>query len=219
MAARGRIHFPGNPWPDGHAIATFRWSGRLVEDELVFDLHLESAGYDDEGEGTEGEDDWESPIVWGNYHRCSLSSRKWGHSGVPIAGPKRPFDFATLSGRTLLADKANDQLVLEHEDRAFHIYLLGHDAVASHRITFERAADGMWEIAWKAKVALEYTGSKTLNHELDAKITGVRFEGFDVPRDMDAADAKRRFAACVTDPEAWALMRSPNRRRFRRRDA
>src|SRR5262245_60127702 len=76
----GRIVFLGSPWPNGHAIARFRWTGWIVPDSgLWFDLHLESADYDaKDPEGTEEpeEDDslgnWESKIVWNNYGSCIL---------------------------------------------------------------------------------------------------------------------------------------------------
>lgn len=40
----GRIFFPGNPWPEGHRIKEFAWSGRLdAKTGLWFDLHVRGA--------------------------------------------------------------------------------------------------------------------------------------------------------------------------------
>ena len=33
----GRILFPGNPWPEGHALQEFAWTVRLVDGKVWFD--------------------------------------------------------------------------------------------------------------------------------------------------------------------------------------
>ncbi len=46
----GRIWFPGNPWPDGHRIEEFAWTGRLDDaGRLWFDLTLRTGPYDEAG--------------------------------------------------------------------------------------------------------------------------------------------------------------------------
>ena len=40
-----RIHFPGNPWPEGHALTEFAWTARVVDGVVWCDLHLRSADY------------------------------------------------------------------------------------------------------------------------------------------------------------------------------
>ncbi|WP_430781416.1 hypothetical protein [Actinoplanes sp. G11-F43] len=46
----GRIWFPGNPWPDGHRIEEFAWTGRIDDaGRLWFDLTLRTGPYDEAG--------------------------------------------------------------------------------------------------------------------------------------------------------------------------
>ena len=77
----GRIYFPGNPWPKGHAITQFQWSARVDRSSGIwFDLHLETDYYyaDDREEIEDrAKSDWASRIVWCNYHSCTLSSVNW----------------------------------------------------------------------------------------------------------------------------------------------
>lgn len=43
---QNRIFFIGNPYPLGHVIKEFGWSGRLDEDgEIYFDFHLKTDDY------------------------------------------------------------------------------------------------------------------------------------------------------------------------------
>lgn len=213
----GRIWFARNPWPKGHAIAAATWSGRLDPVRgLVFDLHVESASYyaevDVESDDLDA-DSWDSPIVWGNYHRCSLSSTKWQHRGFVVGAAKKPLAWSKLSGRAFRVDPAKDELPPgEILDRAFGIYLLGHDAVADHRLTFTRAKSA-WSIDWTAKIALAYAGQTKLKHRMRAELRGLTFGGFEVPKGMSAKDATALFATLVTDPKAWAI----EKRRFVRR--
>lgn len=59
----GRIWFPGNPWPGGHRVTEFAWTGRLDDaGRLWFDLSLQTEPYDDSGEpATPGPDDFSHP--------------------------------------------------------------------------------------------------------------------------------------------------------------
>lgn len=204
---RGRIWFPGNPWPDGHAIATAQFAGRLDGDTgtLALDLDLQTVNYDAEGPGreTRSEGSWTSPVVWNNYHRCSLGSRKWGHKGIPIGSPAKPFAWRKLDGATLRVDRAKDVLP-EDDDCSFGIYLLGHDGVADHAIAFTRTA-ATWSIDWRAKIALAYAGDVRLVHRMKAELRGVAFAGFDIPKGLSKPSARRLFDACVTDPDAWSV--------------
>lgn len=179
MTSANRIYFPGNPWPEGHAIEHLSWTGRIEADGLYFDLDLRSADYhaerrleDDESEP----DSWKSPLVWGNYHRCSLSSTKWGSDrGVFVANAKKPLDWSTLSEHAFEVDKRT--AVDDDERHAFHIYLLGHDTVLRHRIHFSEPHDGKHRLRWKARVALTYAGYYDLKHRLEVDAE-VSFEGF-----------------------------------------
>src|SRR5688572_13494611 len=131
----GRIWFPGNPWPGGHRIVEASWTGRLDgTGQLWFDLSLKTADYNDEYDPPDNVDDessWNAPIVWNNYHACTLSSTKWEDAtGVLAAEPDRPFRLTDPRPQRLTADP----LPLADPDAplAFHVYLLGHDSVAGH---------------------------------------------------------------------------------------
>ncbi len=84
MESISKIYFTDNPYPNGHNIEEFSWSGRIDEyGSIYFDFHLKTENYyanDDENEEDEAEGlpDWDSKIVWGNYHACILSSKYWG---------------------------------------------------------------------------------------------------------------------------------------------
>ena len=96
-----RIYFKGNPYPNGHQISKFIWSGRIDEDQNIwFDFHLESDKYyaeDESDDVEEPESDWKAKIVWGNYHSCKISSTYWGeeNKGIKLSKNfgKLNFDF------------------------------------------------------------------------------------------------------------------------------
>lgn len=117
---------------------------------MWFDLTLKTADYDEEGEPAgyaeaDGEADWGSPVVWQNYHRCSMSSTRWEDTtGLLAATPDRPLRFSNPQPATLTADAL--PIVDLDADPAFHIYLLGHDSVAGHQVTFTPAAAGGFTI-------------------------------------------------------------------------
>ncbi len=86
-----KITFKDNPWKNGHRVLKFIWSGHINEDGLWFDLHLESADYDEENNELDSQDDeevskWRAKIVWNNYHRWYaiinlLGRSKWISGG------------------------------------------------------------------------------------------------------------------------------------------
>ena len=65
--------------------------------------------------------------------------------------------------------------IKEWDDLAFHIYLLGHDAVAKHKIKFVRAADSLFEIQWSGKIAQAYVGDYEFKHDFNAVLKNVQF--------------------------------------------
>ncbi|MCH6483270.1 hypothetical protein MMG85_06780 [Pseudoxanthomonas sp. LH2527] len=181
--AHGRIHFPGNPWPEGHALAEFAWTARVIEGVVWCDLHLRSANYQaeraiEEAEDEDHESSWEAPGVWGNYHRCTLSSTHWDSDrGFPFCSVG---DFTPdwLDGRTFEVDTITTGTLegIELDNLAFHLYLLGHDSVANHRITFRRIGESdRFDIAWSGDIALTYAGDDHLAHRFEARITAVPF--------------------------------------------
>lgn len=185
----GRIVFPGNPWPDGHAIAEFAWTARNENGRVWFDLHLRSADYDAEREIEDEEDDehdsaWESPSVWGNYHRCTLSSTAWGgDNGFDVCAADE-YSPAWLDARAFTVDAVETDMseVDDLDELSFNIYLLGHDSVANHRIVFHRRGDSdLFDIAWSGDIALTYAGDDALAHRFEATIRGVPFPGLTAP--------------------------------------
>lgn len=213
----GRIWFPGNPWPDGHAIARFVWSGRLDDRGLWFDLHLESAAYaaaDRAGAGADGDDRdddgaWRARGVWTNYHRCTLSSTRWRRDGGFLVGtPAAPFDPRQLSagefrvdplpaGRALLDDLDGDD-----EDRPFNIYLLGHDTVADHRLRFQPGPRGT-QLAWTGRLALTYAGATEFRYRFSAEVSGARFTGFEIAPGLPPDVARDLLELCTTAPTSF----------------
>jgi hypothetical protein len=174
-----RIVFSGNPWPEGHPIEEFAWTARIENGDLWFDLHLRSADYDSEREIADEEDedekdsDWEAPIVWNNYHRCTLSSTFWGEGGGFRVCRADSFSLAWLDGKVFTIDPTEGEIE-DDDELSFHIYLLGHDSVANHRIEFRRIGDsGVFDIVWTGDIALSYTGNYTLEHRFEAIIRGV----------------------------------------------
>lgn len=216
MATR-HILFAGNPWPKGHAVKRVTFAAHLHPGGGLFlDLDLMTADYDagdrprgDDDDEDEDVGDWRSKIVWENYGRCSLSSTKWGHRGVLAGTSRKKFDLEALDGRVLRADTT---VPGDSEERAFGIYLLGHDGVAKHVLRFARTRHG-WNLDWRARVALEYAGSTTFRHRLHATLEGVPFAGIDVPRDVTSKEARAMLTACVADPGRWRLT-GGKRRRF-----
>jgi hypothetical protein len=168
-----RIYFPDNPWPEGHLLKEFVWSMRAQNGQIWFDFHLKSDNYYAERviETEEDEDfdsAWESPDVWGNYHACTLSSTQWGGGGGFLVGIASSFDLSQLDGREFVVDDPPPE---DLEENAFGIYLLGHDAVAQHRIKFTQASSAnRFNIEWSGRVALAYVGDYDYEHAFHAVI-------------------------------------------------
>ena len=109
MDRSNRIFFKDNPYPNGHRIERFVWSGRFEpETGLWFDFDLQTEDYyreDDSDDENEAESDWQAKIVWGNYHRCSMSSTKWHDGGILVGSAEQRLDFEKLESTKLAADK------------------------------------------------------------------------------------------------------------------
>ena len=174
----GRIHFPGNPWPEGHPIDEFAWTARQEGDRIRFDLHLRSADYYSERDVEDSEEDgpdWTAPIVWGNYHRCTLSSTFWGSGNGFDVCDASEYSPEWLDGRTFVIDPVDGEIE-NSEEHAFHLYLLGHDCVVNHRIVFRRTGKaGLFDIEWTGAIALTYVGRYTPEHRFEAVIRQVPF--------------------------------------------
>lgn len=220
----GRIWFDDNPWPGGHAVTHAVWSGRLEPDgTLWFDLHLDTADYDAEGDPASfphsEASHWHSGIVWCNYGSCILSSTDWadeGSTGLLVGSTARPWSWDCLAAE-LTADPAEAGAEIDPERTpAFRIYLTGHDSVADHRVRFRPDPDhhGAYTLEWTGRIALSYTGDDQLKHTFRAKLIGLRFAGFSIPDDLDAAHARTLFAAACRDADAFELHPTATGRAF-----
>ncbi|MGJ7568979.1 hypothetical protein ACSFBX_00440 [Variovorax sp. RB2P76] len=181
---RNRIFFPGNPWPEGHAVDEFHWKASVRDGQVWFDLHLQTAAYDadreieeaDEEEDEEDDDedfasDWEAPGVWTNYHRCTISSTKWpGYRGFAV-GPVAGYSLESLDGFEATVD---DPPPADQSANALHTYLFSHGAVARHRIRFERiAGTARFDITWTGRIALSFGGDPDYDREFTATLFGI----------------------------------------------
>lgn len=97
-----------------------------------------------------------------------------------------------------------------YERRAFHIYLLGHDGVADHEVTFRKNVTGTkmsidkgdgvktcarydqdtsYTLDWKGKVAREYIEDDDFRYSFHAHHGTLKFKGIQAPEGMEAAKA------------------------------
>jgi hypothetical protein len=172
-----RIHFHGNPWPEGHNIKEFRWSAETRGHEVWFHFHLETDDYYAERDIEDDEEieypsDWEAPIVWGNFHSCTISSADWHHGGFKVCSVDE-YSLERLDGLELRVDPLPCELA-DHDARAFHTYLLGHDTVVDHVIKFVRVkGTDSFNISWSGKIALTYVGDYDPCYQFSAEIASV----------------------------------------------
>jgi hypothetical protein len=204
-----RIFFHDNPWPKGHAIAEFRWWGRLACEGLFFELDLRTAKYSAEEPGLDSDaSDWKAPIVWGNYHECHLHA---DGRGFRVATERKKLDFGALAGTTFEVDRKPRPW----DEAAFHIYLLGHDSVARHRITFARRnPDGTFAIDWAGRICLSYAGAKRYEHSFAAHVARAPFDGIVVTEWDDEINARRALANVVPDVDRWVWTSEKGKPRF-----
>lgn len=180
MTKDNRIWFEGNPWPEGHPIKEFQWSAEIRDGLVWFHLHLVTADYYsernvDDSEPTENDSDWKAPIVWGNFHWCTISSTEWHNGGFPVC-PVGEFSLDSLDGYVATIDPLPIDTSGDWDwDRlAFHTYLLGHDSVAGHKIRFERkSGTDNFDILWEGRIALSYSGDYEYRYEFRAQIFSV----------------------------------------------
>lgn len=207
-----RIFFKGNPYPNGHQIEEFVWSGRLKKDRgLIFDFHLLSADYYAEDNSEEEEDDdkpsWKSKIVWGNYHQCTMSSTYWNDQGAVVGSPESKMDFNNLLNKELIIDSVQPGEEYDAEEFAFSIYLLGHDACANHKIAFTKQYDkSTFDIEWKGNIALVYSGGHEFEYSFEAVITKVKFEGIILDKNLSNKTNEELLNKCVVDSSAFEII-------------
>ncbi|MEQ5391677.1 hypothetical protein ABN236_06295 [Proteus sp. fly-1013] len=220
------ITFIDSAYPKPHNIEEFVWSGRLDKHgQLWFDLHLRSASYylsegkdypddidedelDDEEEYTSLVD-WQSRIVWDNYHRCTLSSTFWSdEKGILLSTGEVPFDFDNFITHQFNVDTAPQINHSEDEDEpteisAFSIYLLGHDECKNHQIHFQRQQNNTYHINWSGKIALTYGGFDEFIHQFIARLENISFDGFYFPKTWDLDKATVEFKKVLSHFEHY----------------
>ncbi|GAA3034572.1 hypothetical protein [Actinokineospora globicatena] len=196
---RGRIWFEGNPWPEGHRIATFDWVAGLDSDgALWFDPILITEDYDAERMPEEPADrvrEWDSPELWTNYEGCLIEPLD--DHGFLAATPGSPFGFTTPEPRTLTLDPLPEGPDARH---AFQIQLLGHDTCADHTLTTTRQPDGRHRIDWTARIALSYAGETEYHHAFRAEIHDCVPAHVTYPPTMSPHEAHEHLAAVVDIP-------------------
>lgn len=215
------ITFVDSAYPKPHGLEEFVWSGRLDESgKLWFDLHLKSNGYyKSEGEDyiddDEEEDDdeytsmaeWQSRIVWDNYHQCILSSTYWSdEKGILLSEGEKPFSFSSLEGKQFTLDPLPLSDETTEEELAFSIYLLGHDVCANHRLVFTAVNNGVYDIKWSGTVALTYGGFYDYIHEFNTHIPDATFDGFYYPKTWTVEEATVRFKKILADFDQYEFV-------------
>lgn len=177
----GRIYFRGNPWPEGHEITVFEWTAEVRGGDVWFHFHLETDNYYaeryiEDDDSIEYLSDWHAPIVWGNFHRCTISSTQYHDGGFRVCSLDR-YSVSALDGLRLHVDPLPCDLQ-DHDARAFHVYLLGHDTVVDHQIEFTRVSNtDLFDVSWRGKIALTYVGEYDPTHAFDARVRAMRAPG------------------------------------------
>lgn len=216
-----RIFFKDNPYPGGHRIKKFVWSATMDPEEgLYFHFHLETDDYyaedvSEEEDENETVSDWDSKIVWGNYHSCKLSSTAHGNSGIHIAAPGEKFDFGGWETLPLTVDTLPLPADWEYDDLAFSIYLLGHDSVANHNIRINRQGNNTFRIHWTGNIALTYAGDDEFKHSFEANVDEITFDGIYYPKDYTQEQALALLGTLVQHPEHF-VFRDLNPKSFKR---
>lgn len=206
-----RIFFKGNPYPNGHRIEEFVWSGRLDKERgLLFDFHLTTENYYEEDDSYDEEEetisDWEAKTAWGNFHQCTMSSTFWNGNGM-VAGTKdRPLDFNKLLGQTIVIDPLPEANDYDNHVFALDIYLLGHDKCANHRISFTKQHDkSTFDIEWLGNIALFYSGDNEFKYSFETSIRKIKFAGIHLDKRLSLVENKDILAACILDYQDFEL--------------
>lgn len=214
------IKFIDSAYPKTHLLEEFTWSGRLDDfGRLWFDLHLKSQDYylsegedyiddedDDDSENT-SINQWQSAIVWDNYHQCTISSAYWSNDrGILLTEGEERFNFDSVNNKQFLLDTlplSDDKL---ESDLAFEIYLHGHDLCANHNLVFTKLDNGLFDIKWNGMVALAYSGFYEFIHEFNAHIPDAIFDGFYFPTTWSLDEASERFKKVLTNFEKYEFV-------------
>lgn len=157
-----RIFFHANPWPEGHK-CSLQLSVYKEEGVQVLDICLQTGLYYEERKAAtdESQSSWQSPIVWGTYHACTLEGM------IPLADSVRT--LSDLDGVTVQADHDKLEDEWDEDQLTFsHCYILGHDAVAGHTLKFKRHGNEM-QVNWTGRIARVYSGIRTFDHTFEVE--------------------------------------------------
>lgn len=103
-----------------------------------------------------------------------------------------------LAGKEFIVDPVPIDMEGDYEDRAFHIYLLGHDICADHRIFFkEKNVDDSYNLEWTGKIALAYIGGYELKYKFEAFIDNVKFAGIYIQDNLPLEQSLERLASYI----------------------
>lgn len=211
MNKPNKIYFLGNPYPNGHTLKEFLWSGRIDEDESIwFDFHLKTDKYyaedETEDDNEESQNSWDSKVVWGNYHQCIISSTYWGDEGIKINKPLLKAVFNDFIKDDLLADTFPLDDDFDYDEIAFGIYLLGHDTCANHRIKITTTIQNKYDIEWSGKIALTYSGDEEFSHDFKLFLQNAEFDGFHYPKSWSLEKATNFFKTNFEDFEEYEFV-------------
>lgn len=151
----------------------------------------------------------------GSRKRLTLGARsRTTHSRGVIAAqarakPGKPIDLEKLEGKTFRVDRIKGDTLPDdvEEDLAFGIYLLGHDSVCDHKITFvKRRGRRTYDLRWRARVALTYVGNYNLKHSLEATLPGMRLDAIELSN-LDGKAALALLPSVIARPRTWKLQR------------
>jgi len=231
---KGFIRFPGNPWPKGHGLKGLSLEVYLNDESengpahTALSLNLKSLDYcepdswetacekaDAQFENDPDISDWESMIVWNNYHACHIEAAST-HPDLILTRDGEAFDPAMLDGFKRHIDPSN--AIKEDDDayfdaRAFGCYILGHDAVAGHKIALTKDKQtGLYKVRWTGDVAQAYVGSYSFDQRFDVDARDVPFSGYNcyipyddpkaVSLDQREADFRKLAKKLVADADA-----------------
>lgn len=230
----GRIYFPGNPWPKGHAIEEFVWTARLEKAGLFFDFDLKSANYyaqdsvdgkdelnrkdeEEEKEELELSDDWRSVDAWENYQRCHLSSTYWKSAQGICVSSEKAIRLKSLTATVLKADSLDakggflDVIDEQYGERtpAFDIYLMGHDSAADHTIRFGKNFGSCeYELTWTGKVAHSYVGDMEFRNHFKICIARAKLLKISIGGRIDEQEAKQLLSRFAAEADEFELQRN-----------
>lgn len=224
----GRIWFENNPWTNGHAIKSAELFIELSEggehawppDKGVFlglkiksdtyyaEMSIEEQERTYEAKSTSNEnvkntDGWNSFPLWHNFGSCTIES-----SNAQIGNVSQKYDLTTLMLGRLEFEK--DRKVVPDQENAlnaFTCYILGHDSVSDHEITFSDTIDspGHFDIKWTGAVALSYVGNYNFEHRFRAELNNVAFLGIKGPRYQELREVKKSFFGLFSKSDYYDL--------------